>query len=182
MRLVPTACCGRATSPGSMAAWDCTDTEIPGTQGGYEGKHTYAESLNFVRYCEALTDDEKEQILGGTVRRLLGWPGGEHESVSPAGQTIRTVAGAERLAKRRLPKVMYESIAYGAGQELTLRWNVDAFNEVQFRPQAAIRYPSYDLGTTVLGTRNLDSGHDRPDRKHQNVSAGGRTGRSRGRR
>jgi L-fuconolactonase len=48
--------------------------EIPGTQGPYEGKHTYAESLNFIRYCDALTESEKEAILGGTVTRLLEWP------------------------------------------------------------------------------------------------------------
>jgi predicted TIM-barrel fold metal-dependent hydrolase len=48
--------------------------EIPGARGDYEGKHTYAESLNFIRYCDSLTDDEKQAILGGTLTRLLGWP------------------------------------------------------------------------------------------------------------
>lgn len=64
---------------------------------------------------------------------------------------IKSVAEAERMARRRLPKSMFESIETGAGQELTLRWNLEAFGEVQFRPQAAIQFPRYDLSTTVLG-------------------------------
>jgi L-fuconolactonase len=47
---------------------------IPGTQEQYVGKHTYAESMNFFRYCDQLTDHEKEAILGGSLTRLLGWP------------------------------------------------------------------------------------------------------------
>jgi predicted TIM-barrel fold metal-dependent hydrolase len=46
----------------------------PGSEGQYPGKHTYAESLNFIRHCDQLTPDEKEAILGKTVHGLLGWP------------------------------------------------------------------------------------------------------------
>ena len=47
---------------------------IPGTEGGYLGKHNYAESLHFIRENEELTDTEKQWILGGTVQKWLGWP------------------------------------------------------------------------------------------------------------
>jgi hypothetical protein len=47
---------------------------VPGTEGHYPGKHTYAESMNFIRYCDDLSDQEKEAILGGSLTRLLGWP------------------------------------------------------------------------------------------------------------
>jgi L-fuconolactonase len=49
-------------------------SETSGTQEPYKGKHTYAQSLNFVLDCPELSDDEKASILGGTVSRLLGWP------------------------------------------------------------------------------------------------------------
>jgi len=45
----------------------------PRTLGPYPGKHTYAESLHFIRDSEVLTLPEKEAILGGTVRAVLGW-------------------------------------------------------------------------------------------------------------
>ena len=44
-----------------------------GTQGEYPGRHTYAESLNFIRYSDVLTEDEKQSILGGSAARIVGW-------------------------------------------------------------------------------------------------------------
>jgi predicted TIM-barrel fold metal-dependent hydrolase len=40
----------------------------------YPGKHTYAESLAFFR-DRSLSDSEKQMILGGTIRKVLDWPG-----------------------------------------------------------------------------------------------------------
>jgi predicted TIM-barrel fold metal-dependent hydrolase len=42
-------------------------------EADYVGKHTYAESLAFYRDSD-LSEDEKELILGGTIRRILNWP------------------------------------------------------------------------------------------------------------
>jgi isopentenyl diphosphate isomerase/L-lactate dehydrogenase-like FMN-dependent dehydrogenase len=64
---------------------------------------------------------------------------------------INSFADAERLARRRLPKAMFDSIAMGAGQELTLRRNLEAFDTVEFQPRAAIQHPRHDLATTILG-------------------------------
>jgi predicted TIM-barrel fold metal-dependent hydrolase len=44
-----------------------------GTQGDYPGRHTYAESLAFIRHCDALSEDEKHAILGGTAAKMLRW-------------------------------------------------------------------------------------------------------------
>jgi isopentenyl diphosphate isomerase/L-lactate dehydrogenase-like FMN-dependent dehydrogenase len=46
---------------------------------------------------------------------------------------------------------MFDSIECGAGQEITLRGNLEAFQDVGFRPQAAVQHPAYDLSTTVIG-------------------------------
>jgi L-fuconolactonase len=40
----------------------------------YPGKHTYAQSLFFIQETDELSAADKERILGGTVRRLVGWP------------------------------------------------------------------------------------------------------------
>jgi isopentenyl diphosphate isomerase/L-lactate dehydrogenase-like FMN-dependent dehydrogenase len=68
-----------------------------------------------------------------------------------SGPAINSFADAERLARRRLPRAMFDSIISGAGKELTLRANLAAFDEVGFRPRAAIRHPAYDLSTRILG-------------------------------
>jgi len=48
----------------------------PRTVGPYQGKHSYADSMHYVRDCDILSPTEKEFILGGTVRQVLNWRDG----------------------------------------------------------------------------------------------------------
>jgi L-lactate dehydrogenase (cytochrome) len=57
-----------------------------------------------------------------------------------------------RLARRRLPAVVFAYIDGGAEDELTLRENCRAFRDIRFRPRQCVAVPSCDLRTTVLGT------------------------------
>jgi L-lactate dehydrogenase (cytochrome) len=57
-----------------------------------------------------------------------------------------------RLAKRRLPAVVFAYIDGGAEDEITLRENCRAFRDIRFRPRQGVAVPSCDLKTTVLGT------------------------------
>jgi isopentenyl diphosphate isomerase/L-lactate dehydrogenase-like FMN-dependent dehydrogenase len=56
-----------------------------------------------------------------------------------------------RLAKKRLPAVVFAYIDGGAEDEVTLRENVAAFRDVSFRPRNCVAVPACDLRTTVLG-------------------------------
>jgi (S)-mandelate dehydrogenase len=56
------------------------------------------------------------------------------------------------LARRRLPKVVFDYIDGGAEVEFTLRENLRAFEEVTFRPRHAVAIPNCDLRTHVLGS------------------------------
>src|SRR3954464_12158115 len=55
-----------------------------------------------------------------------------------------------RLAKRRLPRVVFDYIDGGAESERTLRENCRVFDDVTLRPRGAIAVPSVELRTTVL--------------------------------
>jgi L-lactate dehydrogenase (cytochrome) len=57
-----------------------------------------------------------------------------------------------RLAKRRVPAVVFAYIDGGAEDEITLRENCRAFREIRFRPRQCVAVPSCDLRTTVLGS------------------------------
>jgi L-fuconolactonase len=46
---------------------------LPKGEGPYGGKHTYAESLAFIKESN-LSEEEKRLLLGGTIRKLLDWP------------------------------------------------------------------------------------------------------------
>jgi L-lactate dehydrogenase (cytochrome) len=56
-----------------------------------------------------------------------------------------------QLARRRVPKVVFNYIDGGAEGEWTLRENRQAFDAVTFRPRQAVAVPTCDLRTRVLG-------------------------------
>src|SRR5262245_26199047 len=60
-----------------------------------------------------------------------------------------------RLARRRLPAVVFAYIDGGAEDEIPLRGDCRAFRDYRFRPRQCVAVPTCDLRTTVLGT-NLD--------------------------
>jgi L-lactate dehydrogenase (cytochrome) len=66
---------------------------------------------------------------------------------------VVNIADLRRAAERRLPRVVFDYIDGGADQELTMRRNVAAYDEIEFRPRCAVVVPECDLRTTVLGTR-----------------------------
>src|SRR5262245_41665910 len=62
------------------------------------------------------------------------------------------ISDLRRLAKRRLPRVVFDYIDGGADAESPLRENCRVFDDVIFRPRNAVVIPQCDLRTTVLGT------------------------------
>src|SRR6185436_2373 len=72
------------------------------------------------------------------------------QSVQPP--RVVNIADLRRLAKRRLPRVVFDYIDGGADAEITLRENCRVFDTVTFRPRCAVATPACDLRTTVLGT------------------------------
>jgi L-lactate dehydrogenase (cytochrome) len=62
------------------------------------------------------------------------------------------VEDLRRLAKRRLPRVVFDYIDGGAEDETTLRENCRVFASAFFRPRSAVASAPCRLQTTVLGT------------------------------
>jgi isopentenyl diphosphate isomerase/L-lactate dehydrogenase-like FMN-dependent dehydrogenase len=57
------------------------------------------------------------------------------------------------LARRRLPRVLFDSIDGGAGEEVTLRANSLAFQQVALRPHQASPPTAVDVSLTLFGAR-----------------------------
>jgi L-lactate dehydrogenase (cytochrome) len=64
---------------------------------------------------------------------------------------VINIEDLRRLAKRRLPAVVFAYIDGGAEDESTLRENRRAFDEITFRPRQCVPVPTCDLRVTVLG-------------------------------
>jgi L-lactate dehydrogenase (cytochrome) len=69
-----------------------------------------------------------------------------------ASPRVINIEDLRRLARRRLPRVIFDYLDGGAEAEVTLRENRRAFEAVTFRPRHAVVSPEVDLRTTVLGT------------------------------
>ncbi len=64
---------------------------------------------------------------------------------------VVNIADLRVLAKRRLPRMVFDYIDSGADKEQTLSQNCTAYNEILFQPRCAVAVPSCDLKVTVLG-------------------------------
>jgi isopentenyl diphosphate isomerase/L-lactate dehydrogenase-like FMN-dependent dehydrogenase len=62
------------------------------------------------------------------------------------------IADLRRLARRRLPRIVFDYADGGADDEITLRDNCRVFDTITFRPRNGVLAPPADLRTTVLGT------------------------------
>ncbi|KJE19608.1 alpha-hydroxyacid dehydrogenase, FMN-dependent L-lactate dehydrogenase [Frankia torreyi] len=68
-------------------------------------------------------------------------------------QDAVNVEDVRKLARRRLPRVVFDALAGGAGDEVSLRRNRTAFDRIEFRPRPLADVATRDLSTTVFGER-----------------------------
>jgi isopentenyl diphosphate isomerase/L-lactate dehydrogenase-like FMN-dependent dehydrogenase len=64
---------------------------------------------------------------------------------------VVNIADLRRIAKNRLPAVVFDYLDGGAEGEVTLRENCRIYDDVSFRPRHAVAFPACDLSTRVLG-------------------------------
>jgi pre-mycofactocin synthase len=64
---------------------------------------------------------------------------------------IETVAEAQRLARRRLPRSVYSALLAGSERGVSSDDNTAAFAELGFAPHVAGQSPKRELATTIMG-------------------------------
>jgi L-lactate dehydrogenase (cytochrome) len=74
----------------------------------------------------------------------------DRSSRSVASSRIVSIHDLRLLARRRLPRAVFDYLDGGAEGEVTLRENREAFEEVTFRPRQAVVLPECRLQTRVL--------------------------------
>lgn len=68
-----------------------------------------------------------------------------------ASPRVVAVEDLRRIARRRVPRAVFDYLDGGAEGEVTLRENCRVFDDVTFRPRHAVALPKCDLSTRVLG-------------------------------
>lgn len=64
---------------------------------------------------------------------------------------VASVADYRRIARRRLPRGVFDYVDGGAEDELTLRRNSEAFGRLEFRPRVLADVGQVDISTSLLG-------------------------------
>ena len=64
---------------------------------------------------------------------------------------VINIEDLRRLAKRRLPRVVFDYLDGGADDEITLQENARAFKDICFRPRSGVSFARCDLSTRILG-------------------------------
>jgi L-lactate dehydrogenase (cytochrome) len=64
---------------------------------------------------------------------------------------VVSIADFRPLARKRLPKAVFDYLDGGADGEMTLRENCRAFDDIMFRPRCAVAFSECGLKTNVLG-------------------------------
>ncbi len=64
---------------------------------------------------------------------------------------VVSIADFRPLARKRLPKAVFDYLDGGADGEMTLRENCRAFDDITFRPRCAVAFADCGLKTNVLG-------------------------------
>ncbi|KAI4371838.1 hypothetical protein MLD38_010140 [Melastoma candidum] len=64
---------------------------------------------------------------------------------------VTNVMEFEKIAKDKLPKMVYDYFASGAEDEWTLKENTNAFSRILFRPRILVDVSKIEMATVVLG-------------------------------
>jgi len=72
---------------------------------------------------------------------------------SLASPRVLNIADLRAIARRRMPRVVFDYLDGGAEAEQTLRANEEAFAEIAFRPRGAVVVPDVKLAVDVVGQR-----------------------------
>jgi L-lactate dehydrogenase (cytochrome) len=86
-----------------------------------------------------------------TLRSVIQFRRIELDPVARRLATAASVADLRSIARRRLPRGVFDYIDGGAEDERSLRNNSDAFARIEFRPRVLRAVASIDTSTTLLG-------------------------------
>src|SRR6266850_2296754 len=93
-------------------------------------------------YAKARYELIEEPILTSPITKL---------SRAAISSRVVSIADFRSLARRRLPRAVFDYLDGGAEGEVTLRENCRVFEDVTFRPRQAVTVPGCELCTRFLG-------------------------------
>lgn len=98
-------------------------------------------------------------VSGSAIAALSTIPlRGESHTVSSTADVAKNESSAEpvcltdfeSLAKKKMEPMGWEYMSAGAGDELTLKWNVEAYPRIRLKPRVMVDVSHLDTGVTLF--------------------------------
>ena len=102
------------------------------------------------------------------------------QQVAKTAAPLLTLEDYEHAARERIDPVAWEYISSGAADEISLRWNVDAYRSLRLVPRQLRDVSKLDTSVTLLGTRLAHPILLAPTACHKLAHADGEVGTARG--
>ena len=101
-------------------------------------------------------------------------------SAEKTAAPLLTLEDYERAARERIDPVVWEYISSGAADEISLRWNVDAYRSLRLVPRQLRDVSTLNTSVTLLGTRLAHPILLAPTACHRLAHVDGEVGTARG--
>jgi 4-hydroxymandelate oxidase len=73
------------------------------------------------------------------------------QAICTSGQEPICLADFEALAKAKMPAMAWEYVTAGAGDELTVRWNQEAYQRIRLKPRVLVDVSKLDTRVNLFG-------------------------------
>lgn len=99
----------------------------------------------------------RETLLSGVGLAMAGIipsaAEGPHAESGPASsmEGAASLHELESLARARMPQSVWDRVSSGAGDEITLRWNREAYDRIRLRPRVLVDVSKLDTRIKLLG-------------------------------
>ena len=100
---------------------------------------------------DRVTPAERARRIAAAMRAVMRFEPIELDPVARRLRRAADVSDLRRIAKRRLPRGVFDYVDGGAEDEITLNANVEAFRRIEFRPRVLRDVGNVDPSTTLLG-------------------------------
>ena len=97
-----------------------------------------------------MTDEMRASRTLARLRRVADFVDWNPQTVLSSSPPA-SIAGLRREARRRLPRMIFDHVDGGAGQEETMRANVTDLRRVKLRPQVLTPVESIDMAAQICG-------------------------------
>ena len=96
-----------------------------------------------------MSQNEKEQTAINEIGEAISLDPSGSPNYSPDLSTLASVMDFEPLAQARLSHMAYEYLSAGASDEITMRWNKEAFDKIRLRPRVLVDVSELDTGLNL---------------------------------